>query len=192
MGFNNAGRALVPVICCLMVAACNGGSPSGPEGAAPGQNVPGAPAGNGGGGPGGSGNGGGGGRVPVGPYKIPDVVINAGQVYASLNDWRTLQEAFWSACPGGAHCVTPVFTFVDGSDDLYSPCAMEGLAVNGVAITEKGTAVPMGSRIVVSFKRPCPGLGGGGGGGTSPGTGESPSTESPSTDAPAADEPNTS
>lgn len=174
------------MICCLVIAACNGGAPSGTQGAPPGQDVPGAPGGNGGGGQGGSGNhgGGGGGGVPVGPYKIPDIVINAGIVYENIEEWRKLQDAFWSACPGGSHCVTPVFTLVDGSDDLYSACAMEGLQVGGVAITERGTSVPMGSRIVVSFKRPCPGLEGGGAGGVSPASSESPSTGAPATDEP--------
>ncbi|MGH3378302.1 MAG: hypothetical protein ACRDP6_26625 [Actinoallomurus sp.] len=181
MVLKNAGRVLVPVICCLMVAACNGGSPSGTEGAPPGQNVPGAPAG----GPGGGGGNGGGGDVPVAPYKIPDIVIKAGDVYADLDAWHRLQEGFWSACPGGSHCVTPVFTLDDGADNSYPACAMERLEANGVRITEVGTELPMGSRITVSFKRPCPGLEGGGV--SSPGTGESPSP-----DASAIDEPDTS
>lgn len=172
------------MICCLVIAACNGGSSSGTQGAPPGQNVPGAPGGD----QGGSGNrggdqGGGGGDVPVGPYKIPDIVINAGIVYENLADWGKLESAFWSACPGGSHCVTPVFTLVDGADDVYSACAMEGLEVDGVAITERGTSVPMGSRIVVSFKRPCPGLEGGGAG-VSPASSESPATDVPATNEP--------
>lgn len=184
MGLKHAGWALVSVICCLLLAACKSGSPSSPQGAPPGQNLPGAPAGNGGGGQGGDGSGNGGG-VPVGPYKIPDIVIKAGTVYEDMAKWRELENDFWSACPGGSHCVTPVLILVDAADSLYPACAMTGVQVDGVPITTAGTPVKMGSRIVVSFKRPCPGLEGDGGGG-SPG-----SSEPPPSDAPATGEPNT-
>jgi hypothetical protein len=192
MGFQHARRALLPAICCLVIAGCNDGSPSGAPGAPPGQNAPGAPAGNGGGNPGAGGGGdqgGGGGHVPVGPYKVPNIVIQAGTVYPDLNAWHSLENGFWSACPGGSHCVTPVPTLVDATDNDYPGCAMVGIYVDGVRITEVGTPLKMGSTIVVSFKRPCPGLEGGGDGGD--GGGSPASSEPPPSEAPATGEPDT-
>jgi hypothetical protein len=179
-------KALTCAVCCLVLAACNDGSPS--AGAPPGQGAPGAPAGNGGGGNGGGGNGGGGNggkHVPVAPDRIPNVVINAGQTYSNLDEWHALEQGFWDACPGGSHCVTPVFVLVDALETGYPGCAMVDLEVGGVKITEVGTPVPMGSRIVVNIKRPCPGLEGDGSGSESPV--ESPPVESPD----ASDQPNT-
>lgn len=178
-----AVRALACAVCCLALAACHHDSPSDPQGAPPGQNVPGAPGGNGGGG-----NGGGGKQVPVGPYKIPPVVIQSGTAYADLSAWHELEQGFWSACPGGSHCVTPVLVFVDGLENAYPGCALVDIEVGGVRITEPGTPVPMGSRIVVNIKRPCPGLEGDGTGGDSPAPPESP-PESPPDSPDASDQP---
>jgi hypothetical protein len=170
-----AARALAGAVCCVALAACNHDSPSDPRGAPPGQNVPGAPGG---------GGGGGGKRVPVGPYKIPPVVIQAGTAYPDLGAWHELEQGFWDACPGGSHCVTPVFALVDSLDTVYHGCEMVDLWVGGVKITEVGTPVPMGSRIVVNIKRPCPGLEG-------DGTGGSPPVGSPAESPDASDQPYT-